>query len=224
MNLSGLRRRRRRKSGRHRGQYRPTLPDDPASRNLPRRAVKTVVVLMAAGSLSILPTVPKNLRCLPLASEMADQYSGLIARTMAGIGPVWPGDKSRCRRRSGDEPSNHPWRHGSSESAWPLAGDIEFRVPCLTINSRRKTRRRTTRPGREVRRGVSRCGRTPWGVVPRRLFVFMDIRGNMTSQQIEVAISEEISRFEQDYMGRIPKDTHVCLSDDLLLIRLRGIL
>ncbi len=46
----------------------------------------------------------------------------------------------------------------------------------------------------------------------------------MTSQQIEVAISEEISRFEQDYMGRVPKDTHVCLCDDLILIRLRGVL
>jgi len=45
-----------------------------------------------------------------------------------------------------------------------------------------------------------------------------------TKQEIETAIGEEINRFEQDYMGRVPKDIHVCLSDDLILIRLRGVL
>jgi uncharacterized protein YbcI len=45
-----------------------------------------------------------------------------------------------------------------------------------------------------------------------------------TKEEIETSISEEITRFEQDYMGRIPKDIHVCLSDDLILIRLRGVL
>ena len=45
-----------------------------------------------------------------------------------------------------------------------------------------------------------------------------------TKGEIEAAISEEISRFEQDYMGRGPKDIHVHLLDDLLLIRLRGVL
>ena len=45
-----------------------------------------------------------------------------------------------------------------------------------------------------------------------------------TKGEIEAAISEEISRFEQDYMGRGPKDIHVHLIDDLLLIRLRGVL
>ncbi len=45
-----------------------------------------------------------------------------------------------------------------------------------------------------------------------------------SKEEIEAAIGEEISRFEQDYMGRVPKDTHVCLSDDLILIRLRGVL
>ena len=45
-----------------------------------------------------------------------------------------------------------------------------------------------------------------------------------TKGEIEAAISEEISRFEQDYMGRSPKDIHVHLLDDLLLIRLRGVL
>ena len=45
-----------------------------------------------------------------------------------------------------------------------------------------------------------------------------------TKGEIEAAISEEISRFEQDYMGRGPKDIHVFLLNDLLLIRLRGVL
>ena len=43
-----------------------------------------------------------------------------------------------------------------------------------------------------------------------------------TKREIEAAISEEISRFEQDYIGRNPKDIQVYLMDDLLLIRLRG--
>ena len=45
-----------------------------------------------------------------------------------------------------------------------------------------------------------------------------------TKGEIEVAISEEISRFEQEYMGRRPKDINVHLLDDLLVIRLRGVL
>ena len=45
-----------------------------------------------------------------------------------------------------------------------------------------------------------------------------------TKEEIEAAISEEISRFEQDYIGRNPKDIQVHLIDDLLLIRLRGVL
>ena len=45
-----------------------------------------------------------------------------------------------------------------------------------------------------------------------------------TQGEIEAAISEEISRFEQDYIGRNPKDIQVHLIDDLLLIRLRGVL
>ena len=45
-----------------------------------------------------------------------------------------------------------------------------------------------------------------------------------TKEEIEAAISEEITRFEQDYMGRSPKDIQVHLLDDLLVIRLRGVL
>ena len=45
-----------------------------------------------------------------------------------------------------------------------------------------------------------------------------------TKKEIEAAISEEINRFEQDYMGRGPKCIQVHLLDDLLVIRLQGVL
>jgi uncharacterized protein YbcI len=47
----------------------------------------------------------------------------------------------------------------------------------------------------------------------------------MKSQgEIEAAICEGISRFEQDYMGRGPKSIHAHLLGDLLLVRLLGVL
>jgi uncharacterized protein YbcI len=47
----------------------------------------------------------------------------------------------------------------------------------------------------------------------------------MKSQgEIEAAICEGISRFEQEYMGRGPKDIHTHLIGDLLLVRLQGVL
>lgn len=47
----------------------------------------------------------------------------------------------------------------------------------------------------------------------------------MKSQgEIEAAICEGITRFEQDYMGRGPKHIHAHLIGDLLLVRLRGVL
>ena len=45
-----------------------------------------------------------------------------------------------------------------------------------------------------------------------------------TQGEIEAAVCEGISRFEQDYMGRGPKDIHTHLIGDLLLVRLRGVL
>jgi uncharacterized protein YbcI len=45
-----------------------------------------------------------------------------------------------------------------------------------------------------------------------------------TQGEIEAAICEEISRFEQEYMGRGPKDIHAHLLGDLLVVRLRGVL
>src|ERR1039457_5158003 len=45
-----------------------------------------------------------------------------------------------------------------------------------------------------------------------------------THGEIESAICEGISRFEQDYMGRGPKDIRTHLLGDLLVVRLRGVL
>lgn len=49
--------------------------------------------------------------------------------------------------------------------------------------------------------------------------------GDMKTQgEIEAAICEGVSRFEQDYMGRGPKDIHAHLLGDLLVVRLQGVL
>jgi uncharacterized protein YbcI len=45
-----------------------------------------------------------------------------------------------------------------------------------------------------------------------------------TQGEIEAAICAGISRFEQDYMGRGPKDIHAYLINDLLVVRLKGVL
>ncbi|HLJ94807.1 MAG TPA: DUF2294 domain-containing protein [Gemmataceae bacterium] len=45
-----------------------------------------------------------------------------------------------------------------------------------------------------------------------------------TQGEIEVAVCEGITRFEQEYMGRGPKDIHAHLIGDLVVVRLRGVL
>jgi uncharacterized protein YbcI len=45
-----------------------------------------------------------------------------------------------------------------------------------------------------------------------------------TQGEIESAICEGITRFEQDYMGRGPKDIHAHLLEDLVVVRLKGVL
>ena len=45
-----------------------------------------------------------------------------------------------------------------------------------------------------------------------------------TQGEIEAAICEGISRFEQEYMGRGPKDINAHLLGDLLVVRLQGVL
>lgn len=51
------------------------------------------------------------------------------------------------------------------------------------------------------------------------------IEGKMkTKGEIEAAVCQGISRFEQEFMGRGPKDIHCFLLDDLLLVRLQAVL
>jgi uncharacterized protein YbcI len=45
-----------------------------------------------------------------------------------------------------------------------------------------------------------------------------------TQGEIEAAICEGITRFEQEYMGRGPKHIHAYLLTDLLVVRLQGVL
>ena len=45
-----------------------------------------------------------------------------------------------------------------------------------------------------------------------------------TQGEIEAAICQGMSQFEQDYMGRGPKNIHAHLIGDLLVVRLQGVL
>ena len=45
-----------------------------------------------------------------------------------------------------------------------------------------------------------------------------------TQGEIEAAVCEGMTRFEQEFMGRGPKDIRAHLIDDILLIRLKGVL
>jgi uncharacterized protein YbcI len=45
-----------------------------------------------------------------------------------------------------------------------------------------------------------------------------------TQGEIEAAICEVITRFEQQFMGRGPKDIRTHLVDDLVIVRLQGVL
>lgn len=45
-----------------------------------------------------------------------------------------------------------------------------------------------------------------------------------TPGEIESAVSESMSRFEREYMGRGPKDVRAHLINDLVLVRLQGVL
>ncbi|MBD3379404.1 MAG: DUF2294 family protein [Candidatus Omnitrophica bacterium] len=45
-----------------------------------------------------------------------------------------------------------------------------------------------------------------------------------TKGQIEAEISEAIIKFEKEYMGRGPKETKTYLIDDMIFVRLKGVL
>ena len=46
----------------------------------------------------------------------------------------------------------------------------------------------------------------------------------MTKGQVEAAITAAISQFERDYLGRGPKEARTFIMQDLVLVRLKGIL
>src|SRR6478609_9345561 len=45
-----------------------------------------------------------------------------------------------------------------------------------------------------------------------------------TQGEIEAAVCDGVSRFEQEYMGRGPKHIHAHLLGDFLVVRLQGVL
>jgi len=45
-----------------------------------------------------------------------------------------------------------------------------------------------------------------------------------TSGEMEAAVCKGMSRFQQEFMGRGPKDIRAHLIDDLLLVRMQGVL
>jgi uncharacterized protein YbcI len=45
-----------------------------------------------------------------------------------------------------------------------------------------------------------------------------------TQGELEAAVCAGVTRFEQEYMGRGPKDIHAHLIGDLLVVRLQGVL
>jgi uncharacterized protein YbcI len=71
--------------------------------------------------------------------------------------------------------------------------------------------------------GVGRPREHPERVAAGRASVTVEVTMK-TQGEIEAAICEGITRFEQEYMGRGPKDIHAHLIDDLLVVRLRGVL
>lgn len=48
--------------------------------------------------------------------------------------------------------------------------------------------------------------------------------GKKTKGQVEAEISNAIIQFEKDYMGRGPKETQAYIIDDMILLRLKGVL
>jgi uncharacterized protein YbcI len=45
-----------------------------------------------------------------------------------------------------------------------------------------------------------------------------------TQGEIEAAVCDAIRHFAQEYIGRGPKDIHACLIDNIIFVRLRGVL
>jgi len=68
---------------------------------------------------------------------------------------------------------------------------------------------------------VTGCRLSTMQQVNCRRGIIVDMK---TQGEIEAHNCEGIGRFEQDYMGRGPKDIHTHLLGDLLVVRLKGVL
>ena len=66
---------------------------------------------------------------------------------------------------------------------------------------------------------IGKARRLPNYRPKRMIFLLMKTQG-----EIESAISDGMTRFEQEYMGRGPKDVRAHLIDDLIVVRLKGVL
>ena len=47
---------------------------------------------------------------------------------------------------------------------------------------------------------------------------------NKTKGQLEAEISNAVTQFEREHLGRGPKETHTYIMQDMILIRLKGVL
>jgi uncharacterized protein YbcI len=50
------------------------------------------------------------------------------------------------------------------------------------------------------------------------------MKGNKSKGMIEAEISEAIIKFEKEYMGRGPVETRTYIVDDMIIVRLKGVL
>jgi uncharacterized protein YbcI len=65
--------------------------------------------------------------------------------------------------------------------------------------------------------------RMPSGIRPPNRTPRLEV-GMKTQGEIEAAVCQGMNRFEQDYMGRGPKNIHAHLIGDILVVRLEGVL
>jgi len=54
--------------------------------------------------------------------------------------------------------------------------------------------------------------------------VAMNVRMNQRRGELEATISEAMVKFEREYMGRGPTETRTYVFDDLVLVRMKGII
>ena len=132
--------------------------------------------------------------------------SGASQRGLDRVCRIGPADPSRHKRIA-------PCR--STEGLWVATMPLRSR-PTLRGGFARNS------SARVQPRGAVQPGRLRAALL--RLPAAGDNVGMKTQGEIEAAVCEGIRRFEQDYMGRGPKEIHAHLLGDLLVVRLLGVL